>query len=174
MRAGGFARNGVHLEGIEPLVLPDADLDIVTGSLVWGAFANSGQICASIERAYVHGDLYERFVDRAVELTRTLRLGDPRTGEVDIGAMTVCMYTLREREFIVAARSYGASDSRIIFRYLVPRILPVLLAALEAIAFDEARHHPLAGNLDVTFSARLSHYQGRLLPELLLLDWGRP
>ncbi len=45
---------------------------------------------------------------------------------------------------------------------------------MEAIAFDQARHHPLSGNLDVAFSARLSHYQGRLLPELLLLDWGQP
>jgi hypothetical protein len=32
----------------------------------------------------------------------------------------------------------------------------------------------LAGDLEVAFSARLSHYQGRATPELLLLDWGRP
>jgi hypothetical protein len=34
--------------------------------------------------------------------------------------------------------------------------------------------HPLNGSLEVAFSARLSHYQGRSLPELRLLDWGRP
>ncbi len=45
---------------------------------------------------------------------------------------------------------------------------------MEAIAFDQAAHHPLAGDLEVAFSARLSHYQGRLVPELLLLDWGKP
>jgi hypothetical protein len=45
---------------------------------------------------------------------------------------------------------------------------------LEAIAFDQAEHHPLAGALEVAFSARLSYYQGRAIPELLLLDWGKP
>lgn len=45
---------------------------------------------------------------------------------------------------------------------------------MEAIAFDQATHHPLAGDLEVAFSARLSHYQGRSVPELLLLDWGKP
>jgi hypothetical protein len=45
---------------------------------------------------------------------------------------------------------------------------------LEAIAFDMARHHPLSGTLEVAFSTRLTHYQGRTAPELRLLDWGRP
>ncbi len=45
---------------------------------------------------------------------------------------------------------------------------------MEAIAFGQAAHHPLTGKQEVAFSARLSHYQGRSLPELLLLDWGGP
>jgi single-stranded-DNA-specific exonuclease len=45
---------------------------------------------------------------------------------------------------------------------------------LEAIAFDMGRHHPLSGTLEVAFSTRLTHYQGRTAPELRLLDWGRP
>ncbi len=47
-------------------------------------------------------------------------------------------------------------------------------AMLDAIAFDMARHHPLAGVLDVALSTRLGHYQGRPTPELRLLDWGKP
>jgi single-stranded-DNA-specific exonuclease len=43
----------------------------------------------------------------------------------------------------------------------------------EAIAFDMAAAHPLAGPLEVAFSPRFSYYQGRLHPELRLLDWGR-
>jgi len=43
----------------------------------------------------------------------------------------------------------------------------------EAIAFDAARHHPLSGPLEVAFSARFSYFQGRLIPELRLLDWAR-
>jgi peptide/nickel transport system permease protein len=37
---------------------------------------------------------------------------------------------VKESPYIEAARSYGASDSRIILRYLVPRILPVLIPQL--------------------------------------------
>jgi single-stranded-DNA-specific exonuclease len=43
----------------------------------------------------------------------------------------------------------------------------------EAIAFDAAPHHPLSGPLEVAFSARFSYFQGRLLPELRLLDWAK-
>ena len=45
---------------------------------------------------------------------------------------------------------------------------------MEAIAFGQAAHHPLTGVQEVAFSTGLSHYQGRTIPELLLLDWGGP
>ena len=45
---------------------------------------------------------------------------------------------------------------------------------MEAIAFDQASQHPLSGEMEVAFSARLSHYKGRSIPELMLLDWGKP
>jgi single-stranded-DNA-specific exonuclease len=44
----------------------------------------------------------------------------------------------------------------------------------EAIAFDKAACHPLSGPLEVAFSTRLSHFQGRTALELRLLDWNRP
>ncbi|MFH0902811.1 MAG: aldehyde dehydrogenase family protein [Pseudomonadota bacterium] len=79
----------MELGGKDPaIVLPDADLDVVTGSLVWGAFANAGQVCASIERAYVHESVLDLVVRRVVEKTRQLRVGDPLADGTDVGAMT--------------------------------------------------------------------------------------
>jgi single-stranded-DNA-specific exonuclease len=43
----------------------------------------------------------------------------------------------------------------------------------EAIAFDAAPFHPLAGPLEAAFAARITYFQGRLIPELRLLDWSR-
>jgi len=43
----------------------------------------------------------------------------------------------------------------------------------EAIAFDAAGSPPLSGRLEVAFSTRISYFQGRLVPELRLLDWLR-
>lgn len=49
---------------------------------------------------------------------------------------------LRESPYIEAARAYGASDTRIIFLYLIPRILPVLIpgfiSAIPSFVFLEA------------------------------------
>jgi single-stranded-DNA-specific exonuclease len=44
---------------------------------------------------------------------------------------------------------------------------------MEAIAFDMASCHPLSGPLEAAFSPRFSFFQGRLQPELRLLDWAR-
>lgn len=43
----------------------------------------------------------------------------------------------------------------------------------EAIAFDQAAHHPLSGPLEVALSTRLSFFQEKPTPELRLLDWGK-
>lgn len=40
------------------------------------------------------------------------------------------LLALREREFVVSARSYGAGDMRIVFRHLLPHALPPLLIML--------------------------------------------
>jgi peptide/nickel transport system permease protein len=49
---------------------------------------------------------------------------------------------VKESTYIEAARAYGASDKRIIFRYLIPRIIPLLLpglvSAVPAFVFLEA------------------------------------
>jgi len=79
----------MELGGKDPaIVLPDANLDLVVGSLVWGAFSNAGQICASVERAYVHESVYDEVVERVAARTRKLRVGDPLAGDVDMGPMT--------------------------------------------------------------------------------------
>ncbi|MGB9601098.1 MAG: aldehyde dehydrogenase family protein, partial [Myxococcota bacterium] len=71
------------------IVCHDADIDAAARSVVWGAFANSGQICASIERAYVHESIYDEFVQKVVEITKSLRQDNPiENPDADIGAMT--------------------------------------------------------------------------------------
>ncbi|MBE0698132.1 MAG: ABC transporter permease [Anaerolineaceae bacterium] len=40
------------------------------------------------------------------------------------------LLALREREFVVSARSYGATDARIVLRHLLPHALPSLLIML--------------------------------------------
>jgi succinate-semialdehyde dehydrogenase/glutarate-semialdehyde dehydrogenase len=78
----------LELGGKDPMiVLRDADLDVASSAAVWGAFANSGQVCASVERCYVDTDVAEDFVARVVEKTKSLSQGDPLSFNTDIGSM---------------------------------------------------------------------------------------
>ncbi|MDD9876501.1 MAG: aldehyde dehydrogenase family protein [Magnetovibrio sp.] len=86
--AGRFIGVGLELGGKDPAyVRPDADIDHAVENLTDGAFFNSGQSCCGIERIYAHRDIYDRFVDGVVELTRAYRLGSPTDPETTLGPL---------------------------------------------------------------------------------------
>lgn len=53
----------------------DADLAAAADAAVWGAMNNAGQVCISVERAYVHERVYDAFVDQIVAITAKLKAG---------------------------------------------------------------------------------------------------
>ncbi|HEY3120184.1 MAG TPA: aldehyde dehydrogenase family protein [Vicinamibacteria bacterium] len=71
------------------IVCRDADLDRAARGIVWGAFMNAGQTCASVERVYVEQSVAEAFTARVVEETRRLRMGDPAGDEVEVGPLSL-------------------------------------------------------------------------------------
>lgn len=79
----------LELGGKDPMiVLEDAKLENAARAAIWGAFCNSGQACASIERCYVHESIAPQFIELVVKETRALRQGTPTAEDVDVGAMT--------------------------------------------------------------------------------------
>src|SRR6266566_7378658 len=79
----------LELGGKDPMiVLDDANIENAARGAIWGAFANSGQCCAAVERCYVHESIAAQFIKAVVEETKRLRQGDPTTRNSDIGAMT--------------------------------------------------------------------------------------
>jgi benzaldehyde dehydrogenase (NAD) len=78
----------LELGGKAPLViLDDADLEAAVSAAVFGAFANSGQICMSTERIVVDEKVADAFVKRFAERAVELPLGDPRKGPVVLGSV---------------------------------------------------------------------------------------
>ena len=66
----------LELGGKDPMiVLEDADIENAARGAVWGAFANSGQACASVERCYVHESVAELFIAEVVKETKRLKQG---------------------------------------------------------------------------------------------------
>ncbi|MGK2878086.1 MAG: aldehyde dehydrogenase family protein [Solirubrobacterales bacterium] len=79
----------LELGGKDPLiVLDDAALERAANAAVYYSMHNSGQICMSIERAYVQAGVYDEFVALVRERVRALRMGQSAgRGSVDIGPM---------------------------------------------------------------------------------------
>lgn len=97
--ASGLKRLALELGGKDPmLVLADADVERAALGAVRGAFKNCGQVCCSVERVYVEGAIYERFVERAKQATEELRVGPGDEPTSEIGPMV----TAADRQRILA------------------------------------------------------------------------
>ena len=78
----------LELGGKDPMiVLDDADIDVASSGVVWGAFVNAGQTCLSVERCYVHHSIYQSFVEACVRKTKQLRVGNGMDPQTDVGPM---------------------------------------------------------------------------------------
>jgi 1-pyrroline-5-carboxylate dehydrogenase len=55
----------------------EADLELAAQSIVAGAFGFSGQKCSACSRAVIVEDVYDQVLNRVVELTNQLTVGDP-------------------------------------------------------------------------------------------------
>lgn len=83
-----FMATGLELGGKDPAyVREDADVNYSAEQLVDGAMFNSGQSCCSVERIYVHETVYDQFVSRFVEITKSYKLGDPKNPLTTLGPM---------------------------------------------------------------------------------------
>ena len=79
----------LELGGKDPMiVLDDANVENAARAAVWGAFANCGQSCSSVERCYVHEGIAELFIAEVVKETGRLRQAAGTEKNVDIGSMS--------------------------------------------------------------------------------------
>jgi len=83
---GKFIGVGLELGGKDPAyVRYDADALYAAENLVDGAMFNSGQSCCSIERIYVHADVYDAFVEGVVKTVNDYVLGSPLDPSTTLG-----------------------------------------------------------------------------------------
>lgn len=87
----------------------DANLEEVIPRAVTGAFSYAGQVCISLQRIYVHQEIYESFVEKFVQKAMTLKTGDPLNPETELSAMISKKDLDRSLSWISEAVSAGAS-----------------------------------------------------------------
>ncbi|KPU91491.1 salicylaldehyde dehydrogenase [Variovorax paradoxus] len=99
----------LELGGKAPfVVLDDADIDAAVDAAVFGAFANSGQICMSTERIVLDARIADEFVSRFAARAKSLPLGDPREGPVVLGSVVDMATVERCNALIDDALAQGA------------------------------------------------------------------
>jgi len=100
----------LELGGKAPAVVcADADLDRAAQAITWGGFANSGQVCASVERVYAVDSIHDALVERITQRTKELRQGDAsRDANVDLGAMAWDQQVANVERLVQSALAAGA------------------------------------------------------------------
>ncbi|HSC92298.1 MAG TPA: aldehyde dehydrogenase family protein [Gaiellaceae bacterium] len=99
----------LELGGKSPnLVFADANLDDAIPSSVWSIYYSAGQSCEARSRVLVERPVYDEFVARFAELSRSLRVGDPLDPETQLGSLISGAHRERVHGFVDRAAAEGA------------------------------------------------------------------
>jgi len=74
--------------GKDPLLVDDGvDPAWAARQIATGAFTNTGQLCTSVERVYLHERVADAVLAELVSVCAALRVGDPLEGSTDLGPL---------------------------------------------------------------------------------------
>ena len=105
----GFKKVTLELGNNSAVIIePDADLDTAVARTVQGAFSHSGQVCISVQRAFVHRSILPGFTERLMAATQALNIGHPYEQSTDISSLISQVEAIRIEEWISEAVAGGA------------------------------------------------------------------
>jgi acyl-CoA reductase-like NAD-dependent aldehyde dehydrogenase len=106
----GLKRVTLELGSNSALIVDDAvQLEKVMSRIVNGAFAYQGQVCISIQRIFVHENIFETFVEKFIDETHQLILGDPLEEKTDVSALISRGDVKRTKDWVDEAIQNGAT-----------------------------------------------------------------
>jgi aminomuconate-semialdehyde/2-hydroxymuconate-6-semialdehyde dehydrogenase len=105
-----FKKLSLELGGKNPnLIFADADLDDAIATSIRSSFWNQGEICLCGSRIFVERAIYDGFVERFVEATKKLRIGDPLDIETDVGALISEPHLEKVLRYVALAKEEGGT-----------------------------------------------------------------
>jgi betaine-aldehyde dehydrogenase len=106
--AEGIKRVTLELGGKSAnIVCADADLDSAVEGTLKAIFAFQGQCCVAGSRLLLQRGIADAFLDRLVTRARALRIGDPRSGDTDLGSMISEAHLQKVMGYVQRARNNG-------------------------------------------------------------------
>ena len=98
----------LELGGKAPFVVfADADIEAAARGAIPAVYMNSGQDCTAATRIYVQDAVFDQFLARFTELSRSLRVGDPFGETTDIGPLSSEAHRLKVHGMVEEARQQG-------------------------------------------------------------------
>lgn len=108
--AENFTRSSLELGGKSAAIIcEDADIDAVMAILPIAAFGNSGQVCLTLSRSYVHRSVFDTVVDRLATAVRAFAVGDPWDDATALGPVVSRAQLTRIDAMVQAAIAAGAT-----------------------------------------------------------------
>lgn len=84
----GMKKVTLELGGNDPLiVLKDANIDKAVLGVINGAYLNAGQVCMGVKRIIVDNQIADEFVQKLVEKTKELKMGNPMDKDTVVGTL---------------------------------------------------------------------------------------
>jgi len=90
------------------IVFDDANLDAAINGAAWAIFHNQGQACIAGSRLMLHDNIADAFLERFTALANSIRLGDPRLPDTEMGPLTSAQHRDKVLSYTQIARDQGA------------------------------------------------------------------
>lgn len=95
--------------GVAPVIMAeDADIAAAIPGLAKGGFYHAGQVCVSVQRLYVHESIARDVASRLVVAANSMVVGDPLSGETEVGPLIRSGEVERVDTWVKEAVSEGA------------------------------------------------------------------
>ena len=108
-KSAGIKKVSLELGGnAATFIDSSADLDTAANRCALGAFVNSGQVCISLQRIYVHEGIYDEFSAKMAEETAKLVVGSPYDDKTFMGPVIDNEAASRAMGWVQSAIDEGA------------------------------------------------------------------
>jgi aldehyde dehydrogenase (NAD+) len=88
------------------IVLDDADIDMAVDGALYAVFYHQGQCCEAGTRLFLPEKLHDEFVNRMIEKTTKMKLGNPYDEQIDLGPVI----SEKQRQRILGYIESGVKD----------------------------------------------------------------
>jgi len=91
------------------IVFADANLDAAVNGSAWAIFHNQGQACIAGSRLLLHEAIADEFLEKFLNLARSIQIGDPMDINTEMGPLTSSLHRDRVLSYVEVTKEQGGT-----------------------------------------------------------------